>query len=151
MMSECLTFLSFEGLQAEGQNWLICHLCGSHVLQYLGVPENLGKTARKVSLSHPCFVPRTLVKTKNWEQWSPYAGRQWTGETANRPYFAHVQGPPSLALTHTGVLGSPDNSHLPWTSKVIVNEVSLIVAWIAAWWHVRTYMHASCIHAYMHT
>ena len=51
----------------------------------------LGKTARKVSLSHPFCVPHILVKNKDLRAVSPNSSRQSTGKLTNRPHFAHIQ------------------------------------------------------------
>ena len=86
------SFGGWRGGHVRGKTGLICHFAFSPVLQCLGVPKMLGKTARRVSLSDPFLCAPSTSKTKDLRTMSPYASRQSTGKMINRPHFAHIQG-----------------------------------------------------------
>ena len=81
-------------IQVGGQNRVDLALCCFVVFGGSKITKMLGKTARKMSLSHPFLCASNASKNQDLRAMSPYANRQSTGKMPNRPHFAHIQGFP---------------------------------------------------------
>ena len=62
-------------LRRGGQNRVDLSFCVLPCFAVLGGPK-IPKTARKVSLPHPFYVPQMLVKTRVWEQCPQRTGKR---------------------------------------------------------------------------